>query len=312
MNKIKWLFAMMCVVAMFAMTGCEVADGSGNEEPILTDENSFTVTFDTNGGSTMEPIRVAKGTAMSEPDDTATIRDHYKVAGWYFGKGKWDFNTPIPANITLKALWERVKHRVTYYRDNKNGTLPQAKMIEYGEPILRLSNWGVSEGKYFDCWCSDKALTKVCDITTHIVTGNITLWGRWGNIYDEEFNKDSETTATVTTDKGNKMKITTVPTTFSNGKFYVELKVSILNGSGNVIDGREDIVYHHDTTRKTDEGFDLSYYIQVNDTGHDTFGQERIYAKLLEDSTKFEVSIKKTDNSIYDTATFDWPLGGSN
>ena len=28
MNKMKWLFAMMCVVAMFAMTGCEVADGA--------------------------------------------------------------------------------------------------------------------------------------------------------------------------------------------------------------------------------------------------------------------------------------------
>lgn len=32
MNKLKWLLSLMCVVAMFAMTGCEVADGGKDND----------------------------------------------------------------------------------------------------------------------------------------------------------------------------------------------------------------------------------------------------------------------------------------
>ena len=43
MNKMKWLFAMMCILAMFAMTGCEVADNITGDKDTDGDKDKPTI-----------------------------------------------------------------------------------------------------------------------------------------------------------------------------------------------------------------------------------------------------------------------------
>lgn len=64
-----------------------------------------TVRFDTDGGSTIQPIDIAKGRTISRPK--APTKMGYVLVDWYLGDKVFDFDEPINENITLKAKWER-------------------------------------------------------------------------------------------------------------------------------------------------------------------------------------------------------------
>ena len=69
----------------------------------------YTLTFETNGGNKIEPIKAEAGTEITPPDDP--IRDDYTFDGWYLTKeltgDKATLPTVMPAkNITYYAKWE--------------------------------------------------------------------------------------------------------------------------------------------------------------------------------------------------------------
>lgn len=65
------------------------------------------VNFNTNGGTLMLPIDIAKGTSISEPINPT--KSGYKFVEWEYEGEKFDFNTIINSNITLNAKWEKLK-----------------------------------------------------------------------------------------------------------------------------------------------------------------------------------------------------------
>ena len=69
----------------------------------------YTVTFDSNGGSTVESKTVHYGDTVTKPADPT--RDGYTFTGWYSNAElttSWDFNTPITADTTLYAKWTEI------------------------------------------------------------------------------------------------------------------------------------------------------------------------------------------------------------
>ncbi len=64
-----------------------------------------TVKFDTDGGSKIDDVEVAKGKKISIP--TAPTKMGYVFEDWYLGDEVYDFSRPVEENITLKAKWER-------------------------------------------------------------------------------------------------------------------------------------------------------------------------------------------------------------
>ena len=73
---------------------------------MLTDAMQYTVTFETNGGSEIQPVSVGRGGAVAEP--TAPTKAYYAFAGWYSDSEltqEFDFNTPISGDTTLYAKW---------------------------------------------------------------------------------------------------------------------------------------------------------------------------------------------------------------
>lgn len=72
-------------------------------------DDLFTVTFDSDGGSAVNAVTVKSGEKIPEPKSPvkATLEKQYAFKGWYYRDKKWDFeNDVVTENITLTAKWE--------------------------------------------------------------------------------------------------------------------------------------------------------------------------------------------------------------
>ena len=76
----------------------------------LRDSTNVTVTFDSTGGSAVEPQSVPKGQLVQRPADP--IKDGYTFIGWYnkddlqyINMPEWNFDYPVFENMELVAQW---------------------------------------------------------------------------------------------------------------------------------------------------------------------------------------------------------------
>ena len=65
---------------------------------------TYTVTFNTDGGSAIEAQTVVDGEAATAP--VVPTKEGYTFAGWYLDDAPYNFETPVTADITLVAKWE--------------------------------------------------------------------------------------------------------------------------------------------------------------------------------------------------------------
>lgn len=73
-------------------------------------KETFTITFNSNGGSSVAPIKVKDGSLANKPADPT--KKGYDFAGWYKDadlKEPFDWNAPVTGNITLYAKWTQNK-----------------------------------------------------------------------------------------------------------------------------------------------------------------------------------------------------------
>lgn len=82
---------------------------------------SFTVTFDTQGGSSVDSQRVAGGTMASAP--SAPTMDAYNFVGWYVSTDTnaavFDFGMPITSDCVVYARWEKITvagYTINYFK----------------------------------------------------------------------------------------------------------------------------------------------------------------------------------------------------
>ncbi len=74
----------------------------------LKSNRSYTITFETNGGSKIDPIQIGEGFILKKPQDP-TKADH-AFAGWYTDTNltkAYDFADAVVGNMTLYAKWEK-------------------------------------------------------------------------------------------------------------------------------------------------------------------------------------------------------------
>ena len=79
-------------------------------------DNELTVTFNSNGGSSVATQTVKKDEKVSKPANPK--RNGYTFNGWYLNNKKYDFNTSVTENITLTASW--TKNNTTGSSSNTN------------------------------------------------------------------------------------------------------------------------------------------------------------------------------------------------
>ena len=109
--------------------------------------NTYTVTFDSDGGSAVAAQNVTHGNTASKPTDPT--RYGYEFDGWFNGDTEWNFANAITAPITLKAKWTAL-YTVTF--DSDGGSAVSAQTIRNGatatKPIDPTKEFKPSSGLY--------------------------------------------------------------------------------------------------------------------------------------------------------------------
>lgn len=120
---------------------------------------THTVTFETYGGTTIDPIEVSEGRTFTKPLNPE--KEGYKFLGWYLGEEVYNFmKTAVSNDVTLKAKWERIDS--TYFTEKE---LERSKSLferlsgtwylkEYEDIYITFTeeNNGFDENWYFLKW----------------------------------------------------------------------------------------------------------------------------------------------------------------
>jgi uncharacterized repeat protein (TIGR02543 family) len=132
---------------------------------------SFTVSFDTDGGSTAPAAQtVLYGNRATSPaDPTRTGRT---FTGWFAGTDLYGFTSPVTADVALVAHW--TKNPVVVSFDSAGGSPVADRTVGYGDPVAD-PGAPTRTGYTFDGWYADKA---VYDFTAP-VTAATTLTAHW-------------------------------------------------------------------------------------------------------------------------------------
>lgn len=151
------------------VTGCKPLSGP--------DSTSFTVTFDSDGGSAVEPQTVKEGEFALRPESPE--KEGYNFVDWFApdATAAFDFGTPITADITLKAKWSIISYTVKFDSDGGSDVAPA--IVEYGKTVTKPTD-PVKDGFFFAGWYTDKELTKKFNFDTEIKS-NITLFAKWSS-----------------------------------------------------------------------------------------------------------------------------------
>lgn len=162
--------------------------------------NTYTVRFDTAGGSSVPEQAIDHGQKITEP--AAPTREGYTFTGWLLDGRPFDFSTPITGNLTLTAGWQEneppapVTHTVTF--DSAGGSTIPAQTVTDGAAAIDPGT-PTRDGYTFTGWLLDG---KPFDFATPI-TGDITLTAGW-----EESGEPAPTIHTVTFDDGTGNTVT--------------------------------------------------------------------------------------------------------
>ena len=149
---------------------------------------TYTVTFDSNGGSEVEPVTgVEYGHAIPKPEDP-TLADHIFL-GWTLNDRPYNFESGVTSDITLVAQWRSDKaYSVTYELNGGTGTSPKDTNKYYEDAGLAVQDIGdvtPPEDKVFLGWRSDSDSRIYYPNETVIMPAkNLTLTAQWGDPED--------------------------------------------------------------------------------------------------------------------------------
>ena len=220
-----------------------------------TSEKKYTVSFDSNGGSSKNNQMVVAGNKASKPTDPT--RSGYTFVEWQLDGNAYDFNTPVTKDITLKAAWKKneeltpVEEKYTVSFDSNGGSSVASQTIVKGNKVTKPAD-PTRSGYTFEGWTLNG---NSYDFNTP-VNGDITLKANWKEVvvtktYTAEISLvDSQTTDRYITIKENGTPIKIAKLMYTDGtevmgaingtkisvgwldiKTEKEFKVQLLDGS---------------------------------------------------------------------------------
>lgn len=166
--------------------------------------NTYTITFNTNGGSAIEPISGLYGSAVTRPVNPT--REGYTFAGW-------DREVPatIPAgDVTIEAQWTPNQYTITF--DTDGGSAVEAIAQGYGSDLTAPAN-PTKEGYTFAGWEPE--------IPATMPLNGITVKAQWTvNQYTITFNTDGGSAiAPITADYGSIIELPSIAPTKAGYSF---------------------------------------------------------------------------------------------
>ncbi|MDR5658819.1 leucine-rich repeat protein [Serpentinicella sp. ANB-PHB4] len=131
--------------------------------------NQYTITFDSNGGSTVDAIIADFNTTINQPNNP--VKEGYNFDGWYKDSGfttPWNFESDqVPSeDITLYAKWQIKEYTVTF--KDFDGTEVKSEIVLRGSTATAPTDL-IREGYTFSGW----------DIDFNSVKNNLTVTAQY-------------------------------------------------------------------------------------------------------------------------------------
>ena len=147
---------------------------------------SYSVTFDTDGGNEIPAVSVNKDDTVARPQNPT--KNGFTFAYWELDGEEFDFSQPITADTKLKAIWEAITYTVTF--DSDGGSDVEAQVIAFGENANKPED-PIREGYSFIGWY----LNEVEHDFSQVVEQDMHLLAMW-----EQVDDDSEPVITTKTE----------------------------------------------------------------------------------------------------------------
>ena len=167
----------MAIVLSFVFVACGTdADKQGRQ---------FTITFDTQGGSKIEPIKIKAGATITLPNNPT--KEGYIFDGWYLSDAlveEFNITKTITGDITLYAKWIEDNgqeeppvaktYSITFMVD---GVTYKTLNITAGD-VIPLPLDPTKEGYVFDGWYLGDNFIEKFDVSKKI-TSNVVVYSKW-------------------------------------------------------------------------------------------------------------------------------------
>lgn len=155
---------------------------------VIEPEINYLITFDSDGGTSVESIEVPYGQLLTKPEDPT--KENMIFLGWYLGNEEFNFNTKITKEMTLKARWQKevipvVKYTVTF--DSNEGT-PVLSQEVIENSYVAMPKDPTRDGYTFRGWYLGDLVFKI----STKVTEDITLVAKWDLIIKYQITFDSK------------------------------------------------------------------------------------------------------------------------
>lgn len=135
-----------------------------------------TVTFDSNGGSEIDSIKVPFGNLVPKPSNPT--KNGYYLESWNFNNMKWDFNVDVvKQDIKLEAKWNVETYNIDY--NLQGGTMPEEYETTYNiESSFDLVR-PTKDSFVFSGWFDHNG--NRIDFIMPGMTGDISLTAKWSS-----------------------------------------------------------------------------------------------------------------------------------
>jgi len=186
---------------------------------------SYTVIFDSKGGSTITSQNIPSGSYATQPT-TKPTKTGYTFIDWCYDSNAYYtfyFNqVPITQNRTLYARWSIISYTVSF--NSNGGTTISPETINYGSYAYAPTEPSKT-GYDFKGWYSDSGLTIPFNFTTTTITGNITLYAKFV-LSGSVSNSITQLSSVPTEVSSISDPLYNINTIFNNGYFYMFVMVS--------------------------------------------------------------------------------------
>ena len=145
------LVAIMVIICVAMLAGCDMFKGS--QDPNDDEKITFTVTFDTQGGSPIDPITIGEGEALTLPQ--TPTKEGYIFDGWYLDDSfveQFNATQTISANITVYAKWRLPNTNEVYISFDTDGGSEINGYYAITGTTINLPSAPTKQGFDFEAW----------------------------------------------------------------------------------------------------------------------------------------------------------------
>lgn len=177
----KWFKIILTVFLLFAtctLVACQPDDDDGDptDNPV---PSTYTVTFETNGGSAVNAVTVEEGTKVNLVNYT-TSKSNYTFEAWYKDANLTELVTEVTVNknLTVYAGYSENKFKLSF---ETNGGSEVAPIEAYRGTILKAPEEPTKAGYVFDGWYKDADFVFRYEfLDNSFMHGNdTTLYAKW-------------------------------------------------------------------------------------------------------------------------------------